>query len=402
MTDGPPASLIARYYLYAATSSLGFLIPIWVLVLESRGLTFTQIALLDSVFFGTIVLAELPTGYTGDRIGRRNALVVSSVLVSVAAVAFGFATSFPAFLAVFFLWALSQTFRSGSDGAWLYDALLAHGQPESFARIRGRGQAVWLGVSAVGAVTSGFLFELDPLYPFVATAALNLLSAGVVATFPEARGGEERFSVAEVRGVFSRLASPSIRGFVLWAALLYGVGWSADLFLQPTATRAGLDARSLGFVYAGLTAVAAVASNYAGALADRFGTRRLLHAAPLVLGPVLFAMALSPLLVVPVFLVVRAGLSLSMPVAEGYLNDRTPSLGRATTLSGLSMAISLVAIPVKLGSGPLADRVGPALTIAALGGVLLVGGVAVLGLGPPIPRPAVADGRGRTGETRDG
>jgi MFS family permease len=77
-------------------------------------------------------------------------------------------------------------------------------------------------------------------------------------------------------------------------------------------------------------------------------------------------------LAVPVFLVHRSLLNATTPVAEGYFNDLTPSLGRATALSAISMAMSVASIPLKLVSGPLADATSLFTTVAVLGGGLLV------------------------------
>lgn len=69
----------------------------------------------------------------------------------------------------------------------------------------------------------------------------------------------------------------------------------------------------------------------------------------------------------------RGLLSLAQPLAEHHINEHMPSLGRATVLSGCSMAVSLVAIPLKFVSGPMADTLGLFTTVAVLGGILLVG-----------------------------
>ncbi len=380
------SSIVARYYLFMATSTLGFLIPVWVVLLDqARGFSYTQITALDTAFFLTVLLAELPTGYVGDRIGRRNALAVSSVAVGLSAVAFGLVESYGAFLVVYVAWGLAQTFRTGNDSAWLYDALVRFGRPESFARVRGRGLAVLLATNAVTAIAGGYLYAADPRYPFVATGVVNILSGVVVATMPETSVADgAAFTVREAVDALSRLFDPGLRGFVLYVSLFYAAGWSVDLFVQPISLDAGLGAVELGYLYAVLVGASAVASNYAGVAADRLGVARLLLVSPLVLGAAFLAVGVTPLAAVPVFVLMRVVLSATTPVAEGYLNDRTPSLGRATVLSASSMAISLATIPVKLASGPLADATSLFLTVAALGGALLVGSVLLLAVGRPV------------------
>lgn len=378
-----PTALVLRYYLFMATSTIGSFIAVWIILLEgTRGFSFTAIMALDAVFFTVIVLAEVPTGYVGDRLGRRNALLVGAVISAGAAVAFGFVRSVPAFAVVFGVWGFAITLRSGNDSAWLYDALAAQGTPERFGRVRGRGLSVFLLANAATAVLGGWLFELHPSAPFVATGAFGLLSAGVLLTMPEARGSDEAapFGVGEAKAALLNLFRPELRWFVAFTAAVFAIGWSADLFVQPIAVRAGITPSGVGTFYAGLMLAAAAGSAVSAEAADRLGVDRLVLASPFVLGAMFLAVGVAPLAVIPAFVGMRVVLNLVSPVAETYLNDRTPSLGRATVLSGWSMAFSLVTVPVKLASGPVADAVGPSLAVAALG-ALLIGVAGAIALG---------------------
>ena len=74
-----PGPLVAKYYAYRATATFGFFWPIFTVFLLSRDLNYTQIALLGSLSAGVGVLGELPTGYVGDRVGRRNSLLLGAV-----------------------------------------------------------------------------------------------------------------------------------------------------------------------------------------------------------------------------------------------------------------------------------------------------------------------------------
>lgn len=398
--DSDLTGVVLRYYLYTATATVGFVVPVWVLLLESRGLTFTQITLMDAVFLGTITLSELPTGYVGDRIGRRNALVVSSLTVGVAVTLFGLAHEVWEFLAVYVVWAVAVTFRSGNDSAWLYDTLSASGEEGSFARIRGRGMTVTFTSLAVASLVGGAAYEVDPRLPFAASGVLNVVSAAVVLGFsePDVEGGDDAFSVPEAANAVRRLLTGSLRRGVLYVALLFGVGWTVGLFVQPLSTRAGLSPGNLGVLYAGLTGASAVATVAAGRLDDRIGLARWLAVAPAVVGLFLLAPLVHPLAAVPAFVALRMGLEATRPLFEQYLNDRTPSLGRATTLSAAGMAFAVVEVVVKLGAGPLADAAGIIATVAALGGVLLALSAVGWLLGSPLRADEVAGVAGRPGD----
>lgn len=375
------STVVRRYFLYKAAATLGFLSPVWVVLLEQRGLSFTSIALLDAAFFATIVFAEIPTGYVGDRIGRRNALVVSSVAVGVSAVGFGFAQTTVEFLVVYVAWGVAQTFRTGNESAWLYDTLAETDETGAFSRIRGRGQAALFGVTAVAALTGGYLATQNLVWPFLATGAANLVAGVVLLTLPEpeVEAEAQAFGLRDAVRAILRLTRPGLRGFVAFVALFLAVGWTADLYVQPISTRAGVSLVGLGGIYAVMTAGSAITSNYAGAVRDRFGGTRTILVLPFVAGVGYVLFAATAAVAVPAFVLARGLLSLAQPLAEHHVNEHTPSLGRATVLSGFSMAVSLGTIPLKLVSGPMADELGLFTTVAVLG-VILLGGAAGLGV----------------------
>lgn len=71
-----PRGVVLKYYLYMATTAVGFATAIWQVYLLTRGLSYTQIFTLDAIFAVTIVFGETPTGYVGDRLGRRNSILI--------------------------------------------------------------------------------------------------------------------------------------------------------------------------------------------------------------------------------------------------------------------------------------------------------------------------------------
>lgn len=142
--ERPPA-VVGKYYLYQATATYGFFWPVFTIFLLSRDLTFTQIGVLGSISAGLVVVGEVPTGYVGDRIGRRNSLVVGPVLLTTSLLGFVLAQTFLAFVVLFALWALGLAFRSGSGDAWLYETSRSASTTQ---RLRGS-------VAAAGPSTSG-------------------------------------------------------------------------------------------------------------------------------------------------------------------------------------------------------------------------------------------------------
>ena len=380
----PP--VVLKYYAYEATTTFGFLAPVYVLYHLDSGLSYAQIGILGSVAAGAAVAGELPTGYLGDRIGRRNCLIVGSALFVASSVGFVVAGSFPAFVALWILWGLAGAFQSGSADAWLYDAL--DDGEEAYTRVRGRGGSIDLWVTAGSMLVAGLLYELDPRLPFLATGALAALSIPVVLAFPGTAAapddGEQITALEALPAVREQLTAPPLRSVVLYAALFFGIVGAAEEFVQPIATRAlALPRFALGPLYAGITAVAAVASYYADAIETRLSTRGALLVVPVGTGLLFVAPALAAVAAVPMFVARKAAPAALTPIVNGVVNDHTDSANRATALSATSLVYALVGLPLGPLAGVAADRAGLLPAMALLGGGFLAGASLFYGREPP-------------------
>lgn len=372
--------IILKYYLYQATVTFGFFWPVFTLFLLHRDLSYTQIALLNSLSAAFVVVGELPSGYIGDRIGRRNSLIVSSVLFTASIFGFVFAHQFATFVVVWILWALGQAFRSGSGDAWLYETLEERLSEDEYTRVRGRGGSVNMWVSAATMLAAGVLYDIRPILPFVAAGTLNAFAILVLLSMPKTRQFTEDDPSDEVFSIFDaiplikrRLTEPPLRSFVLYMAVFFGVIRAADEYIQPvTVNVLQFPEASLGPMYAAFTVVSGVASYYAGDIEDALSTRWVVLVVPVLLGVFLFVPMLVPLVALPMFFVLKSAQTVMKPIASGYVNDHAESVGRATVLSAASMVYALVRLPLQPVGGVVADALSPIVAFAALGGLLLV------------------------------
>jgi len=151
----------------------------------AQGLDFTQIAILEVVYNLTTLVGEIPTGYVGDRIGRKNSLLIGTALIAVSLLGIGLAESFPALAILSTSAGLGYNFRSGSEDAWLYDTLTDGLSENEFANVRGRGESAALAVGAGAAVVGGYLGSIDLSYPWFVASAVTGLGVVVLFTFDE-------------------------------------------------------------------------------------------------------------------------------------------------------------------------------------------------------------------------
>ncbi len=110
--------------------SAAYLVPFFL----ERGLSLTEIFLLQSIFSVAVVLWELPSGYIADKLGRARTIQVSGPIAVVAMIAYGFSGEFWQMAACELLLAVANGLLSGADQALLYDSLKAEGKESEYER----------------------------------------------------------------------------------------------------------------------------------------------------------------------------------------------------------------------------------------------------------------------------
>lgn len=385
-----PPFLVAKYYLYQATMTFGFFSPIWVVFLLSRDLSYTQIALLGSLSAGISVVGELPTGYVGDRWGRRSSLLLGATLLAGSVYALAVVRSFAGFVVIYALWALGGAFRSGSGDAWLYDVLDERLDADRYTTVRGRGGAVNMTAGAASMLGAGALYAVDPALPFWIAGTVNVAGVLVLLTMPtvepspagDGDDGDDLGVRETARVLRTELFAPNVRSVVLGVALFFGATVTADSFVQPIAVdHVDLSTAALGPLYTAFSLVAAVASYNADRVQSALGRRSALWVVPVVVGALLaLPMVLAPIVALPVFFVLKASKQALHPIASGFINDNVDSAGRATVLSAASMCYAAVRFVLKPLGGLVADAFGPLSAFATVGAFLVAAVLVTRGL----------------------
>jgi MFS family permease len=177
--DGRTA--LRRYLLLTGLRWLpvGLLMPIFVLVPLSRGLTLTEIGLVFAAQGLVVFALELPTGGLSDALGRRPVLLLAGVVAIISLGLFTIADSAPMFIAAMALQGVYRALDSGPLEAWFVDATLAAEPMAEIEHGLGRGSAALSLAIAIGALASGGLVALHPV-PGIDPLALPMLIALVV------------------------------------------------------------------------------------------------------------------------------------------------------------------------------------------------------------------------------
>lgn len=408
-----------RYYALRAVSTPGFMVPVLTLFLVHHGVSYATLGLAGAVTAAVVVLAEVPTGYLSDRVGRRATIATSQGLFALNPLIIVTAPNRTGTLVAFAVLGLAETLQSGAVSAWCYDALDAADRSEAYRAVASRGSAIRFATLAVTAILGGLMYAVEPSHPIYAAALMGVLGVGFALSLDAS--GEEHTSrstgvVDDPLGPREALTIareylwlPEVRWFLVIVATAFAVARSVKAFVQPVAV-AGLEpllagvtvagypipeTAVLGVAYAGFAATASVASEHADAIATRLGTARTVLVVTVVDGAVMLAVLIHPVLVLPLMVLHRGAGSILVPVKNAYLHEHVDGVGRATVLSATSLVVGLAKIPVTTASGIVGDHAGPVTAIAALGGLLLVSTIGVHAFARPVKTttegPAPAD-----------
>ncbi|MEX2237848.1 MAG: MFS transporter [Dehalococcoidia bacterium] len=376
---------VQRFYIYRFLSNFQFFIPIFILyMIEVRGLTLAQIALLETIFSVTALTAEMPTGAVADRFGRRISIALSASVVSVAILAYGLAPSFGFLAMAYFIWAIARTFESGADYAFLYDSLASVGKEDEFPRTIGRAQAVLLSAAVFASVIGAPLAALTSLQTAVMLGSIfTLLSALVALTFrePPRRRGEEHLPYVQTMVQAARLVAtnPRLRSTAALFAIFLGLGFTVYAFMQALLRQEGVAVEFFPFFTVPPQLIAIVGSLVVYRVVARLNERNFFYLAGfgitislILIGviPSLFAFALFP--------VFRFCTSMFNPISQHYINQQTPQRIRATVLSVTSMAEGLMLAIIGPAIGLMADSTSIRTAYVVVGAAVGLSGTVAL------------------------
>lgn len=364
------AANIPRFFAFAGLRGVqfGLITSTWVIFLQRQhGLNYTQVTLIDVVFWIVAALGEVPTGVVADTMGRKVSLAIGTLIMAASMLAWSFAPTVTLITAAYGLLAIGNTFISGADEAFFYESLNLLGRGEEYTRLTGRKTALVIALTAVGTLSSGFLAALDLRLPFLIAVLCFLAMFGVTLFFQEPRhdasaGEASRLSYGEVlrQAVQAMKMRPRLRISIFYLILLGLSGVLLEtVFLQPQALSLGVPLAGVGVVVTLVHVFNILGSSTSHRVQTALGESKLLFAAPILIVGCLVALALFQSLPA----LTAAGLvgmftNLARPLAMGRLQKEAEDSVRATLLSLQSLLFTLIVAVIEPTMGVFADRYG--------------------------------------------
>ena len=126
------------YTLYTVLTSIALTRGIFLLFLTHKGLSVSEVALYSIVLNISITIFEIPTGYFGDKFGKRNSLMLGCFLLALHSFTMIISKKPVAFMILAGLEGFAYTFVTGSNSALLYDILKREHTENDYLKINSK------------------------------------------------------------------------------------------------------------------------------------------------------------------------------------------------------------------------------------------------------------------------
>ena len=370
---------ILIFYLYSMHSDLIMLGPIIVLFFLSRGLSFTQIMILQAICSVSMMLFEIPTGIIADTFKRKHTLFLSNLILGISVLILVFATNFYLFALAEILGGFAIALNSGSEQALLYDDLIKKRKEKDFVKIQGHATFLMGLVMAVGCILSGYLFEMHKTTPIIISAIWVLLGSIIIIFFNEekitttSRKTSNTFKQILTKGFMYAKNHKKVRTIILYSlffSFFFAIAfWAYPVYMDEL----NVPVRYFGFVFAGMNLIYAFASKYAYLYVKATKGFTLTSLSWIISIGFIFSGIIRSIIGLFSFTGEQIIRGVQPIVTDKYINKHIPSQMRATIMSYKNLLTTFTSMASKIIFGILIDNFGIFDTRIILG-VVMFGG----------------------------
>ena len=364
----------------------------WILFFIQNGLSLLQIGLLESIFHGTSLLCEIPSGMLADRFSYKTNLYLArlSSIGSSILILFG-QGNFWIYAIAMMVNAWSYNFDSGTSTAFLFDSAVEAGQKDRYLQISSFLSGVAEVTRTLGTVVAGFLIHGALAWTYYIAIGLSLLSILLIFLMKEPESKSDERSHLTLKRILEVVKQEWQEKPVLfyWMLTYQLVGTIMCMFYfyyqQKISDLTSWQVSLIMLIGSGFNLLAVYLASQIG---KKWNSNQVFPILVALTGLALFLVGLkTPFAYLSVYLLTNALYAVYQPIYYNDLQAYLPSSVRATMLSINSMMFSLSMIVIFPLTGWLIDTCG------------FVAVFLVLGLITFLSFPLLLIGLGRMGKT---
>lgn len=158
-----------------------FYIPIIALFYIASQVSIEQFSIIMAVFALVTLLLEIPSGVIADLLGKKNTLIIATILYLIELVIVSFANGFWPFLIAKIISGIGVSLASGTGAALLYDSLKKVGRTNEHKKISGTQFMIRYISMGIVFIIGAYLFTISTKLP--ALISIPFVSIGLILLF---------------------------------------------------------------------------------------------------------------------------------------------------------------------------------------------------------------------------
>ena len=349
----------------------------WILFFIQNGLSLLQIGLLESIFHGTSLLCEIPSGMLADRFSYKTNLYLARLasIVSSILILFG-QGNFWIYALAMMVSAWSYNFDSGTSTAFLYDSAVEAGQKDRYLQISSFLSGVAEVTRTLGTVVAGFFIHGALALTYLIAIGLSFLSIILIYFMKEPMAKREKNESLTFKMIVQQVRKEWQEKPVLfyWMLTYQLIGTLMCMFYfyyqQKISDLSGWQVSLVMLIGSGLNLLAVYVASQIG---KKWNSNRVFPTLVALTGlSLLLVFSGTPFAFLLVYLLTDTLYAVYQPIYFNDLQGYLPSSVRATMLSINSMLFSLSMIVIFPLTGWLIDRWGLIAVFLVLGLILLL------------------------------
>ena len=349
----------------------------WILFFIQNGLSLLQIGLLESIFHGTSLLCEIPSGMLADRFSYKTNLYLArlSSIGSSILILFG-QGNFWIYAIAMMVNAWSYNFDSGTSTAFLFDSAVEAGQKDRYLQISSFLSGVAEVTRTLGTVVAGFFIHGALAWTYYIAIGLSLLSILLIFLMREPESKSDERSHLTLKRILEVVKQEWQEKPVLfyWMLTYQLVGTIMCMFYfyyqQKISDLASWQVSLIMLIGSGFNLLAVYLASQIG---KKWNSNQVFPILVALTGLTLLLVGLkTPFAYLSVYLLTNALYAVYQPIYYNDLQAYLPSSVRATMLSINSMMFSLSMIVIFPLTGWLIDTCGFIAVFLMLGLITLI------------------------------
>ena len=348
----------------------------WILFFIQNGLSLLQIGLLESIFHGTSLLCEIPSGMLADRFSYKTNLYLArlSSIGSSMLILFG-QGNFWIYAIAMMVNAWSYNFDSGTSTAFLFDSAVEAGQKDRYLQISSFLSGVAEVTRTLGTVVAGFFIHGALAWTYYIAIGLSLLSILLIFLMKEPESKSDERNHLTLKRILEVVKQEWQDKPVLfyWMLTYQLVGTIMCMFYyyyqQKISDLASWQVSLIMLIGSGFNLLAVYLASQIG---KKWNSNQVFPILVALTGLALLLVGVkTPFAYLSVYLLTNALYAVYQPIYYNDLQAYLPSSVRATMLSINSMMFSLSMIVFFPLTGWLIDTCGFVAVFLVLGLIIL-------------------------------